>query len=114
VGRALVDSDERPSSPLVAVIGFEMWRTRFASDSRVIGQPLQLGRTTYTIVGVMPQGFAFPAYHSAWVPFRLNALEYPARQGPEIARVFGRLAPGVSLDEAQAALNAIAQRHPVE
>lgn len=57
----------------------------------------------------MPEGFAFPIAHRIWTPLRLNALDDERGQGPAI-RVFGRLAPGKSLEEAQAELTALGRR----
>jgi predicted permease len=68
-----------------------------------------LGPTAYTIVGVMPEGFGFPTYHSFWIPWRLDAAAYAPRSGPSI-NVFGRLAPGATLESAQAELSAISRR----
>ena len=109
LGRALVDEDERPGAPPVVVIGHELWQHRFDGDSAVIGRTVLLGRSASTIVGVMPEGYAFPIAHNFWVPLRLDALDYRRREGPGI-QMFGRLAPGVSLDEAQAELTAIGRR----
>ncbi len=109
LGRTLVESDERPGAPPVVVIGHDVWRSRFAGDPGVIGRTVQVGDTTRTIVGVMPEGFGFPRSHSLWVPLRLADLQFGRRQGPWV-NVFGRLAPGVSFEEAQAELSTLGRR----
>jgi putative ABC transport system permease protein len=109
LGRPLVSADERTGAPAVLVIGYELWRTRFASESSIIGRSVRLGATVHTVVGVMPPGFEFPVNHRAWVPLRLNPSDYERRQGPRIS-VFGRLAPGVTLERAQVELTTIGQR----
>jgi putative ABC transport system permease protein len=109
VGRYLLDDDERVGAPPVVVIGHSVWTTRFLNDPNIVGQPLQLGPTTYTIVGVMPEGFAFPVNHAFWVPLALEPARYERRTGPSLS-VFGRLAPGATLDTAQAELTIIGQR----
>lgn len=108
-GRALLDSDEVPGAPAVLVIAADVWRNRFASDPATVGRTVRLGDAAHTIVGVMPDGFAFPVHDRFWVPFRTAAAGVEPLQGPSIT-VFGRLAPGVSLETAQAELAAIAQR----
>ena len=113
LGRPLVEADERAGAPPVLVIGHDVWRARFESDPRVVGRVVQLGRTAYTIVGVMPERFAFPVAHDLWVPLRVAALEHPRRAGPAI-QVFGRLAPGVSMDEARAELTTLGRRAAAE
>jgi putative ABC transport system permease protein len=109
LGRHLLAADQREGAPPVVVIGYEVWRTRFAGDPGIVGRTLQLGSTTYSIVGVMPEGFAFPVNHRFWVPLRADPSRYERRQGPEIL-AFGRLAPGVTLEAAQSELTRIGQR----
>ena len=109
LGRALTESDERSGAPPVMVIGYDVWQTQFGGDVSVLGRMVRLGREERTLVGVMPEGFAFPVSHSVWVPFQLNILQVGRREGPEI-RVFARLAPGVSLLEARTAVATIGRR----
>lgn len=113
LGRTLGDADERPDAPAVAVIGHDLWQARFGGDSSVVGRVVQLGRTPTTIVGVMPDGFGFPVAQSLWVPLRLSPLDYPRGDGPAL-RLFGRLAPGATLADAQAELTAWGRRAAAE
>jgi predicted permease len=108
VGRTLVDGDSAPGAPPVAVIGADVWRSRFKADPNVIHARLQLDATMYTIVGVMPDGFAFPVNHRYWIPMTLAQDREPGR-GPSIF-VAARLAPGRRIDDAQTELTAIGQR----
>ena len=108
LGRPLVESDERDSAPPVAVIGHDLWQSRFAGDCAVVGRTIKLGMVSHTIVGVMPPGFAFPVSHDLWIPLRLNGSY--ARRAGAATRIFGWLAPGTSVSEAQAELSAVGQR----
>jgi predicted permease len=99
-GRTLVDADERPDAPPVVVIGYKLWQQRYAGRPDVVGPKLQIGDIRHTIVGVMPDGFAFPVNNRIWVPLRLNPAEYERWHAPAID-VFGRLADGASLDDAR-------------
>jgi putative ABC transport system permease protein len=108
MGRHLVDEDERPGAPPVVVIGYEVWQRRFESDAQIVGRQLRFGSTFHTIVGVMPDGFAFPVNHSFWMPFRADPTAHARRAGPEI-RVFGRLAQGKTIEDASAELAVIGQ-----
>jgi putative ABC transport system permease protein len=112
-GRVLLPSDEQASAPPVAVLGYEVWRTRFNSDPSVLGRRVQLGNESVTIVGVMREGFAFPVAHDLWTALRSASCEHPPRSGPAI-KVFGMLAPGVALDGAQAELATIGRRASIE
>ena len=109
MGRGLVADDERPGAPPVVVIGYDVWRARFAGDPAVVGRTLRLGSVDHTIVGVMPQGFAWPMNHRFWTPLQLDATRYERGHGPEMF-IFGRLAPGATRQQAQAELTAIGQR----
>ena len=109
LGRPLVPADEAAGAPPVLVLGYDVWRTRFAADSAIVGHTVQLGDAYASVVGVMPEGFAFPVAHDAWTPFHQNALDDAPRRGPSIT-VFGRLAPNATLDDARAELTAIGRR----
>ena len=109
LGRALEPADEVEGAPAVLVIGHEAWRTRFGSDPAIIGRMVRLGAQPHVIVGVMPEGFAFPVSHHYWIPLRVDASRYERRAGPDLT-IFGRLAPGATLESANAELTVIGQR----
>jgi putative ABC transport system permease protein len=109
LGRYLVEADERDGAPAVVVIGHDAWTNRFARDSAIVGRDIRFGATVHTVVGVMPDGFGFPMSHQYWTPLRAEPAAYPRLKGPGIF-IFGRLAPGVTMDEAQAELAVIGQR----
>jgi len=109
LGRTLVDRDESPAEPLVAVIGERVWKTRFDGDPAVLGKMVKVGTETATIVGVMPDAFAFPYNHRLWIPLRANGATLEPGTGPRI-RIFGRLAPGASMAQAQGELRVIGAR----
>ena len=109
LGRVLGPADERPGAPPVVVLAHEVWRTRFAGDGGIIGRTVQLGEAYPTVVGVMPEKFGFPVAHDAWTPLQTDVLDQPPRAGPGIT-IFGRLAPGVSIKEAQVQLTVLGGR----
>ncbi|HYR07194.1 MAG TPA: ABC transporter permease [Longimicrobium sp.] len=109
LGRPLLDEDEREGAPRVLVIGYEVWKTRFEGDPGIIGREVRVGTAQHTIVGVMPEGFAFPVNHRFWAPLRADPQDYARGQGPEIY-VFGRLAPGATREQAQAELTTLGRR----
>ena len=109
LGRVLVNDDESPQSPAVVVLGNRVWKMRFGSDPAVIGRVVRLGATQATVVGVMPEGFAFPVRQHLWTPLRLRELPQEPGRGP-LLRVFGRLAAGIELSEAQAELTTFGSR----
>ena len=105
-GRPLVDRDENPAEPPVVVLSHSLWKSRFDSDPGVLGRPLKLGTASATIVGVMPEGFAFPVNHRIWTPLRVDGSTLAPRTGPRLS-VFGRLAPNASMADARNELNVI-------
>lgn len=109
LGRPLLEDDERAGAPPVLVIGYDEWQRRFDGDSTVIDRTVRLGETVHTVVGVMPDGFRFPVNHGFWVPLRLEVQKYARGDGPSLD-VFGRLADGVTLEQAHAQLATIGQR----
>lgn len=108
-GRTLTAQDELPGEPPVVVIGHQVWAKRFNSDPNVVGKTVKLGTVSATIVGVMPEGFGFPINHRIWMPLRTDGSLLAPRTGPNTA-VFGRLAPGATMEEAQAELDVVGAR----
>lgn len=105
LGRTLVEADAEPGAPPAVVLGHALWRTRLGGDPSVVGRTVRLGGEEATVVGVMPEGFAFPRDHALWQPLR------PGEPGSGAAlRVFGRLAPGATLEEAQTEAAALEAR----
>ena len=109
LGRTLRPQDEQLAEPPVVVISHMLWETRFGSDPGVVGRTVKVGAAHATVVGVMPEGFGFPVNQRLWIPLRVNGSTLAPRTGPS-ATVFGRLAPGASLEEAQAELDVIGAR----
>lgn len=109
MGRALTLRDEEPAESPVIVIGHALWKSRFASDPSVVGRTVKLGTTSATIVGVMPEGYGFPVAHRIWAPLRVGGSTLPPRTGP-LLTVFGRLAPGATLEDARTELEVIGAR----
>ncbi|HWP69920.1 MAG TPA: ABC transporter permease [Gemmatimonadaceae bacterium] len=113
LGRVLNESDERAGAPPVVVLGHEVWTRRFDSDPQIIGRSVQLGTGFATVVGVMPEGYAFPESHEMWLPLRTDVVGVEPRQGPPIV-VFGRLPSGTTLENARAELTTLGQRLAAE
>ncbi|MEJ7812681.1 MAG: ABC transporter permease [Gemmatimonadaceae bacterium] len=109
LGRSFVESDERPDAPSVVLIGYDLWHARFGGDRSVVGRSVRLGNVQTTIIGVMPKRYAFPISDNLWIPLRLTDGVYAPREGPGL-QVFGRLAPGATISEAQAELTTVGTR----
>jgi predicted permease len=103
LGRTLVDTDENAGAAPVVVIGYELWQQRFGGDPSVLGREVRVGSTYATIVGVMPESFAFPISHRLWAPLRIDS----SFTDETALNVFGRLAEERTLEEAQAELTTL-------
>jgi predicted permease len=114
-GRYLLPSDEQEQAAPVIVIGYDAWRRRFGADPALVGRTVALGGVPSTIIGIMPEGFKFPISHDFWMPLRMDPLKWPPWEGPSLD-LFGRLAPGVTAEQAQAELASVgrevADAHP--
>jgi predicted permease len=109
LGRTLTERDERPAEPPVAVISHSLWKSRFESDPAVVGRTIKVGTASATIVGVMPEGFGFPVSQRLWTPLRVDGSTLAPRTGPTVS-IFGRLAPGASMDDVRAELAVLGAR----
>ena len=106
LGRVLQPDDEQPGAPRVVVIGHDLWRAQFTGDPAILGRPIRIGGALFTIVGVMPAGFRFPATQQLWMPLHLSGEARRPRAGDPLV-VFGRLADGVAPAAAQAELQTL-------
>lgn len=109
LGRPLLDDDERAGAPPVVIVAYEEWQRRFGGDPAIVGRTVRLDTVAHTVAGVMPEGFRFPVDHRYWVPLRLDPTAHEVGGGPEI-QMFGRLADGATLEQAQAELTTIGRR----
>ncbi|MDP9120117.1 MAG: ABC transporter permease [Acidobacteriota bacterium] len=109
LGRDFTTGDELPGAAQVAIIGDDLWRTRFGSDTRVLGQLVKVDARPVTIIGVMPPGFGFPLRHEIWLPLQLDPIATAKGTGNQL-QVFGRLKEGVAAPQAQRHLEAITRR----
>jgi predicted permease len=109
-GRLLDEQDDVAGHDHVAVLSASAWQRLFGADAGVIGRSISLNGTSYTVVGILPSGAAFPAEGEVWVPLSLLDKPTQASRVWHSVNVIGRLKPGVSLAAASADMHTIAQR----
>ena len=111
----LPEEDATPGTHPVAVLSHGLWRTRFGADPDIVGRSITLDDLTYTVVGVMPEGFGGIALNAElWIP----SMMVTAFAGPDIVTdrgsrwlgAIGRLNDDVALEAAQRDLDAVAAR----
>ncbi len=100
----------------VAVISYEMWRSRFNGESNVLGRKIALDRKTYEIIGVMPRSFEFPLIagqlnrSELWVPLSLTQKELAGASAANWGfNMVGRLKPGATAVQAQQDADSVAR-----
>lgn len=108
LGRGFTAADDRPGAPLVVLLGYETWQTRFGGASDVIGRTVRLNREPAVVVGVMPTGFKFPNDQAIWIPLIPNKTR-ELRTYRELY-LYGLLKPGAGITTAQGDLTVIATR----
>jgi hypothetical protein len=93
LGRGFLPGEDSPQAEAVAVLSYGVWKTRYQRDPRILGRPVRINGEPGTIVGVMPEGFAFPESTEVWTPLRLDPLRIerrcrasPRRWRPNIRR----------------------------
>jgi putative ABC transport system permease protein len=107
-GRGLQPADETPGAETAVLIGYGVWKDRYAKDPGVLGRAVRVNEKPARIVGVMPEGFRFPNNEDMWMAISPDAAA-ESRSRREY-RLIGMLAEGTSLAQAQADVSVIAQR----
>jgi putative ABC transport system permease protein len=97
-GRLFTDAEDREGGPNVVVLSHAFWRQYFGGDSSIIGKPVMMNASTYTVVGVTAPGFGIYDPVDVWLPMRFSA-QHRTAPGRYLHGV-ARLAPGVSVERA--------------
>jgi putative ABC transport system permease protein len=108
LGRDFIADDEKPGAPAVLILGYHVWRDRYALDPNIIGKAVRLDEVPRVVIGVMPPGRRFPEETDLWTPLVPNAAR-EKRDNRELM-LFGRLGDGVTLASARSELSGLAAR----
>jgi putative ABC transport system permease protein len=108
-GRTFTSEEEQAGRDQVVILGNGIWQRRFGADPSLLGQTIMLNDKSYTVVGIMPQGFQYPRDVELWVPFAFGIPQTSVRRFHYL-RPVGLLKPGVSLQQAQSDFTSIARR----
>lgn len=112
IGRSFLAADERPGQDRFALISHGLWQSRFGGNHALLNQQITLDGLSYTVAGVMPNGFEFPIQSERveiWTPLE-QPEDLAQLRGAHYLDVVGRIKTGVSLAQARADLDAIASR----
>src|SRR5262245_49043077 len=108
LGRTFTAEEDRPENDLVVILSHGLWERRFGAKPEIIGQKLTLNNRSRTVVGVMPPDFKFPDTSDLWVPLALDRQRMTRTDHG--LRAIARLKPGVTLEQAQSDMTALARR----
>jgi putative ABC transport system permease protein len=108
LGRTFTAEEDRPGNNLVVILGHNLWARRFGAKPDIIGQKITLLNRPHTVIGVMPPDFKFPEVADLWVPLALDTSMW-TRNDHGLSAI-ARLKPGVTVEQAQSDMTAIARR----
>ncbi len=108
VGRAFLLGEDQPGHSLVVMISESLWQRRFGGDRAIVGQKLTVDGVVYTLVGVMGSELSSLTGGDLWVPMVINQTR--ENRLSHVISVVGRLKPGVTMEMAQAEMDAINRR----
>jgi len=114
VGRSFLPQEDKPGAPEVAMISAQLWRGQFRGDPSIAGKTVTLASVPRTIIGVLPAGFQFPfSGTDVWVtrPSEWSVIPPQGRPLSPILSVFGRLKPGLHLQQATAELTVLNRQY---
>src|SRR5205085_6854718 len=115
IGRTFTAEEAAPDKNTnLAVISDAFWRTSLGADANILGSVLTLNGQPYTVVGVLPANYwpiGGPGFNpKVYIPVSPQILPGIDDRSTSLFEVVGRLAPGVTADQAQAGISSIAQR----
>jgi len=112
LGRTFAPDEDQPGRDAVVVLSHTFWMRQFGADPRIVGKTIRLDAQPLTVIGVMPASFDVPQLWSpisAWRPLTFSSEERQDR-GNNYLMAFGRVKPGVSVAQADAAMKSLADR----
>ena len=103
LGRTFTPQEDSPHGGKEVVLSYGLWQRRFAGDSGVVGRSISLGNEPYTVVGVIGKDFAADVQADLWLPFQFEPVSTDMN---DFFFVTGALQPGITVAQANAALQA--------
>ncbi|HEV3278144.1 MAG TPA: ABC transporter permease [Terriglobia bacterium] len=112
LGRMFLKEEEQKGRDHEVILSYGAWQKRFGGSAGVIGRPMTLDGERYVVVGVMPRDFKFAPFWATkaelWAPLALG--DRAADRGGNSLRIFARLKPGITLDQARSEMSGINSR----
>jgi putative ABC transport system permease protein len=108
-GRLYTNDEDKPGGDPVVVLSYPLWQRRFGGQLNILNQPITLNNKSYTVIGIMPEGFQMPTRVEMWVPVGQLSGQASWLQRGNHPGLYGvaRLKPGVTLAQARAEMDMI-------
>lgn len=113
LGRNFTAEEDTPHGPKSVILGHGLWKTRFGGATDILGRTVTLNQQSHTVVGVLPARFRYPEPFQLWTPLALSEAGgtfVKHGEGIMLVKAIARLKSGVTLPQAQAELQTLAQR----
>ena len=108
-GRLFSTDNEQPGADQTVILSNKLWQSRFAGDAQLLGKAIRLDGRSYSVAGIMPPDFDYPAAMELWVPLALSPAEKSDRSQLSLTAL-GRLKPGVTVTQTSAVLSNFSHR----
>jgi putative ABC transport system permease protein len=109
LGRVFAPEEHRNQAGKITILSYKLWQ-RLGGDRSIAGKKILLGKTTFTVAGVMPRGFEYPPdWSTLWFP---HATDDSRNNGPFYLKIVGRLKPGVPVARALSELKTVTAHLP--
>jgi len=107
LGRVFTNDEDKPGGTPVVVLSYGLWQRRFGGQQSVLDQPITLNGKSYTVIGIMPEAYAYPSRVEMWVPVGQLSDQASWKQRGNHPGLYGvaRLKPGTTFEQADADMN---------
>src|SRR5215211_1218676 len=109
-GRVFTNEEDKPGATPVVVLSYPLWQRRFGGQTSILTQAITLNGKSYTVIGIMPESYAYPSRVEMWVPVGQLSDQPSWQMRGNHPGLYGvaRLKPGVTFEQADADMNNIA------
>jgi predicted permease len=115
LGRTFTADEDKPGAPDVTILSYPFWQKQFGGDKEIVGKSIILDDEPFTVIGVMPESFAHQGPPPLWL--LIGPRDWKQRDVRIAGNVIARLKPGVTIAQARAEINGVAQQlfreHPI-
>jgi putative ABC transport system permease protein len=110
-GRNFSAAEDKPGGDRVAILSHALWQRRYNGNQDIVGRSVTLNDANFTVIGVAPENFRYFQNFDVWLPLALDPVAQLAGETRYYGTTVARLKPGVSIEQAQAEMDALSQRY---